>query len=117
MTTTNPLVSLPDEHPIINMGAKITTTNHESFRVISPGVAYGGGSIQANYKYQSTKIEGSNVYPIEENYVFKTSTQVPRLGVMLVGLGGNNGTTVTGGIIANRLKLEWETKERRHIAD
>lgn len=85
--------------------------------MISPGVAYGGGSIQANYKYQSTRIEGSNVYPIEENYVFKTSTQVPRLGVMLVGLGGNNGTTVTGGIIANRLKLEWETKERRHIAD
>ena len=30
---------------------------------------------------------------------------------MLVGLGGNNGTTVTGGIIANKRKLEWRTKE------
>ena len=31
--------------------------------------------------------------------------------MMLVGLGGNNGTTVTGGIIANKLNLTWTTKE------
>ncbi len=85
--------------------------------MVSPGVVYDSNSIQATYKYQSTRIDGTNVYPIEESYVFKTETQVPRLGVMLVGLGGNNGTTVTGGIIANRLKLEWETKERKHTAD
>jgi myo-inositol-1-phosphate synthase len=30
---------------------------------------------------------------------------------MLVGLGGNNGTTFTGGIIANREKLTWHTKK------
>lgn len=30
---------------------------------------------------------------------------------MLVGLGGNNGTTFTGGIIANREKLSWHTKK------
>lgn len=34
-----------------------------------------------------------------------------RTGVMLVGLGGNNGTTFTGGVIANRCSMEWETKE------
>lgn len=28
---------------------------------------------------------------------------VPRLGVMLVGWGGNNGSTVTAGVLANRL--------------
>jgi len=30
---------------------------------------------------------------------------------MLVGLGGNNGTTFVGGILANQNKLKWETKK------
>jgi len=30
---------------------------------------------------------------------------------MMVGLGGNNGTTILGGIIANREKMEWMTKK------
>lgn len=30
---------------------------------------------------------------------------------MMVGLGGNNGTTILGGIIANREGLEWNTKK------
>ena len=32
----------------------------------------------------------------------KTEKAVPRIGVMLVGLGGNNGSTFTAGILANR---------------
>ena len=42
---------------------------------------------------------------------FKTSTTVPKLGVMLVGLGGNNGCTSVAGIIANQKGITWETKE------
>lgn len=34
-----------------------------------------------------------------------TSKKVPKLGVMLVGLGGNNGSTFTAGILANRKHL------------
>jgi myo-inositol-1-phosphate synthase len=30
---------------------------------------------------------------------------------MLVGLGGNNGSTFTAGIIANRKNQTWETKQ------
>jgi myo-inositol-1-phosphate synthase len=30
---------------------------------------------------------------------------------MLVGWGGNNGSTVTGAIIANKLGLSWNTKD------
>ena len=37
--------------------------------------------------------------------------QVPKLGVMLVGWGGNNGSTVTAAQIANKLNLSWNTKE------
>lgn len=29
---------------------------------------------------------------------------------MIVGLGGNNGSTFVGGLIANREKLSWHTK-------
>ena len=30
---------------------------------------------------------------------------------MLVGWGGNNGATVTGGVVANREDITWQTKE------
>jgi len=35
---------------------------------------------------------------------------VPKTGLMLVGLGGNNGSTLVAGIIANKYGLTWETK-------
>ena len=35
---------------------------------------------------------------------------MPNLGVMLVGLGGNNGSTFTAGVIANKRQLEWSTR-------
>jgi myo-inositol-1-phosphate synthase len=42
---------------------------------------------------------------------FQTQRKVPKLGVMLVGLGGNNGCTSVAGIIANKKNVTWETKE------
>lgn len=42
---------------------------------------------------------------------FKTQLKVPKVGVMLVGWGGNNGSTVTAAILANRHKMSFETKE------
>ena len=36
---------------------------------------------------------------------------------MLVGLGGNNGTTVTAGILANRQGLSWDTREGPRAAN
>jgi myo-inositol-1-phosphate synthase len=29
---------------------------------------------------------------------------------MVVGLGGNNGSTLTAGVLANKLGTQWETK-------
>ena len=34
---------------------------------------------------------------------------------MLIGWGGNNGSTVTGTVLANRLGLTWRTKEGEPI--
>lgn len=41
----------------------------------------------------------------------KTKSAVPKIGVMLVGLGGNNGSTFTAGILANKKNQTWETKQ------
>ncbi len=41
----------------------------------------------------------------------RTRRSVPRLGVMLVGWGGNNGSTVTAAVEANRMGIQWNTKE------
>jgi len=51
------------------------------------------------------------VTPTETTYKFKTDLKKPKLGIMLVGLGGNNGTTLMGGVVANRAGITWKTKE------
>jgi len=35
----------------------------------------------------------------------------------MVGIGGNNGTTILGGIIANKEKLTWNTKKGLQTAN
>jgi myo-inositol-1-phosphate synthase len=37
--------------------------------------------------------------PKKEVYTFKTQRKVPKTGLMLVGWGGNNGTTTTAGTV------------------
>jgi myo-inositol-1-phosphate synthase len=85
-----------------------------SFRVNSPQVKYTDEHIVSEYQYKTTKTKFENgeliVEPQEVNYTFKTDRKVPKLGVMLVGLGGNNGTTVVAGAIANREGISWRTK-------
>jgi len=44
------------------------------------------------------------------SHKIKTEANVPKIGVMLVGLGGNNGSTMTAGILANKKEQSWETK-------
>ena len=35
-------------------------------------------------------------------HTIETEKRVPKLGVMLVGLGGNNGSTLVAGLLANK---------------
>lgn len=44
------------------------------------------------------------------NHKIVTQSKVPKIGVMLVGLGGNNGSTFVAGILANKKQVSWETK-------
>mmetsp|Transcript_793 Transcript_793/g.2532 ORF Transcript_793/g.2532 Transcript_793/m.2532 type:complete len:533 (-) Transcript_793:281-1879(-) len=67
--------------------------------------------ITSTYEYHNTLVEGSTVTPTKEIYTFKTSRRVPKVGMMLVGWGGNNGSTATAGILANKLGTTWRTKD------
>jgi len=84
------------------------------YHVESPNTVYTDEEIISNYSYNTTKVNVRNgkyiVAPEEVKFTFKTNVKVPKLGVMIVGLAGNNGTTVTGAVIANREGLSWRTK-------
>ena len=73
--------------------------------------------IRMNQSYQTTIVEGNVVKPVETKMKFKTETKVPKVGVMLVGLGGNNGCTCVAGAIANREGMTWTTKEGTQAAN
>lgn len=86
------------------------------FTVNSPDVVYTDSEIKSKYTYRTTQVkkDANGHYvatPQETVYDFKVDRKVPKLGVMLVGWGGNNGSTVTAGIIANRRGLTWQTRE------
>jgi len=92
------------------------------FVVNSPNVEYTDSEIRSKYTYRTTMVaqgaDGKYVAtPKETVYDFKVDRKIPKLGVMLVGWGGNNGTTVTAGIIANRRGLTWETREGPRAAN
>ncbi|PIN26746.1 Myo-inositol-1-phosphate synthase [Handroanthus impetiginosus] len=92
----------------------------ESFKVDSPNVKYTDGEIHSVYNYETTDLVHENrngtyqwiVKPKTVKYEFKTDAHVPKLGVMLVGWGGNNGSTLTAGVIANREGISWATKDK-----
>lgn len=92
------------------------------FTVNSPNVVYTDSEIKSKYTYRTTSVEknGQGKYvatPKETIYDFKVDRKIPKTGMMLVGWGGNNGTTVTAGIIANRRGLTWETREGPRAAN
>ncbi|KAF2666670.1 putative myo-inositol-phosphate synthase [Microthyrium microscopicum] len=91
----------------------------ELFTVNSPNVAYTDNEILSKYTYRTTDITKSDdgklvATPRQTLYDFKVERKVPKVGVMLVGWGGNNGSTVTAGILANRRGLKWDTREGEH---
>lgn len=93
----------------------------EKARVQSASATYGLDWIEADYLYHRTKVvreEGvMRVEPVEERFRFRTGRKASRLGVMLVGWGGSNGSTLTAAVLANQQKLKWNTKEGEKSAN
>lgn len=63
------------------------------------------------FKYLTRFLSRSQVHPITKTLDIRTERKVPKLGLMLVGWGGNNGSTLTAALEANRDQLSWRTKE------
>lgn len=86
-----------------------------TFKVESPNVHYTSEYIESKYTYETTKVDCNSkgtytVKPVETVYTFRTERHVPKTGCMLVGWGGNNGSTITAAVLANKLGLSWNTK-------
>lgn len=83
-------------------------------KVHSPNVVYENDAVNSKYVYQTTKVIQDNgtysVQPVDVQFNFKTETNVPKVGAMLVGWGGNNGSTLTAALLANKHNITWETK-------
>lgn len=92
-----------------------------SVRVEAPSVKYSETLIESTYAYTSTSVEKQGndlvVKCNTKNLKFKTQRVVPKVGMMLVGLGGNNGTTVYGGVLANKKGLTWKTRRGEQKAN
>ncbi|ODV79599.1 Myo-inositol-1-phosphate synthase [Suhomyces tanzawaensis NRRL Y-17324] len=68
------------------------------------------------FTYENSLVEKDaqgnlNVTPTAIDYDFKLDLKTPKTGLLLVGLGGNNGTTLVGSILANKSNISFETKE------
>jgi myo-inositol-1-phosphate synthase len=97
-------------------GTAHANPQRDLFTVNSPNVVYTDDQIRSKYTYRTTSVTRDDTgkfvaTPRETVYNFSVDRKVPRVGMMLVGWGGNNGTTVTAGILANRRGLQWETRE------
>ena len=100
-----------------------TAARHEqqqTIRVASDRLTYSPEYITAQYEYQNTHIErqaGADgveelvARPYKQEFEFRTKRALPKTGLMLVGLGGNNGTTITATILANRHNVQWHNKD------
>jgi len=85
--------------------------------VDSPSVQYTEEAISSKVDYhnQSLQLDEKTgtlrVTPTTQSFDFRTERRVPKTGLMLVGWGGNNGTTMTAGMLANKQNVTWRTKE------
>ncbi|QRV80653.1 Myo-inositol-1-phosphate synthase [Ceratobasidium sp. AG-Ba] len=88
---------------------------NEPVIVESDVTSYTDSHITAKYEYKRAHVvkeQGRiSVKPAVEKFEFQTARKVQKTGLMMVGLGGNNGTTLTATILANRHNITWRTKE------
>ena len=71
--------------------------------------------ITSNYTERYTLHKDDGTFSnMEKTHVIETGKTVPTLGLMMVGLGGNNGSTLTAGLIAHKNNTTWESKTGEH---
>ncbi|EPQ55235.1 Myo-inositol-1-phosphate synthase [Gloeophyllum trabeum ATCC 11539] len=82
--------------------------------VQSENVAYSDEHIVSKFFNRGSEAVFANgmysVKPVSKPFEFQTTRKVSKTGLMMVGLGGNNGTTLCATILANRHGISWHTK-------
>jgi hypothetical protein len=70
-------------------------------RVNSSNVSYSSDHIVSTYDYNTVDVETKDgvviAQPRTRRFKIRTERNVPKTGLMIVGLGGNNGTTLYAG--------------------
>ena len=88
--------------------------NFSQLEVNSSEIKNDGNVLFSNFEYRRNEIKstsnGITVTPKRHQYRFKTILKPKKTGLLLVGLGGNNGSTVVGATIANKEKMSWKTR-------
>ncbi|XP_026496035.2 inositol-3-phosphate synthase [Vanessa tameamea] len=82
--------------------------------VSSPHVKYTDDYIFSEYEYNETLVTKKDneivAKPYNTSLSIRTGRKIGKVGVMLVGWGGNNGSTFTAAVLANKHQLTWNTK-------
>ncbi|GMM27962.1 inositol-3-phosphate synthase [Martiniozyma asiatica (nom. inval.)] len=86
-------------------------------KVTTNRTKYSASQLTTSYTYKNSIVtkddndESYKVTPTSTDLTFELDLKVPKVGILLVGLGGNNGTTFTAACLANKLGLSFETRE------
>ncbi|KAG9308171.1 hypothetical protein JVU11DRAFT_12397 [Chiua virens] len=87
----------------------------EYIKVNSENTTYTDENITSKYFYRGADVVISdgqfNVTPTVKPFEFQTARKVGKTGLMMIGMGGNNGTTLCATILANKHQICWHTKE------
>ncbi|KAH3684000.1 hypothetical protein WICPIJ_005023 [Wickerhamomyces pijperi] len=87
-------------------------------KVNNENVSYdaSANSLVSKYTYKNSvvSLESDGNYVVNQtskDYQFQVDLQVPKVGLLLVGLGGNNGSTLVSAIEANKQHISFNNKE------
>ncbi|KAF8161562.1 hypothetical protein B0H34DRAFT_673466 [Crassisporium funariophilum] len=82
--------------------------------VQSENTLYSDEHITAKFTNRGSEVTVSDghftITPTVQEYEFQTKRAVSKTGLMMIGIGGNNGTTLCATILANRHNIIWHTK-------
>lgn len=111
-TTPEPEFALPQGNAPVHPTALRTP---HAIDVQSDRTVYTPAHITAKFDYRAADVvrtpeDKFQVTPTVKPYEFRTTRKVQKTGLMMVGLGGNNGSTLCATILANRHNISWQTK-------
>lgn len=88
-----------------------------TIKVNTDRTTYSDDELTSRYTYENSIVSTDpidktiNVETVETDLTFKLDLKIPKVGILLVGIGGNNGTTFTAASIANKNNIIFQTRE------